>query len=74
MLRVCASSTFTRHKELLPMLSKDGMHPLSRKGVNFSSDAKMAGPVAFYDGQQTGHLSKQGLVAHGTRCGVQSDS
>jgi hypothetical protein len=25
------------------MLSKDGMHPLNRKGVNFSSDAKMGG-------------------------------
>ena len=56
------------------MLSKDGLHSLNRKGVNFSSDAKMGGPVAFYEGQQTGHLSKQGLVGHRAKCGVHSDS
>jgi hypothetical protein len=34
----------------------------------------MRGPVASYDGQQTSHLSKQGLVAHRTKCGVHSSS
>jgi hypothetical protein len=46
------------------MLSKDGMHLLDRKRVNFPSDAKMRGPVALNEGQQTGHLGKQGLVGH----------
>ena len=50
-----------RHQELLPMLSKDGMHLLNCKGVNFPSGAKMGAPVALDEGQQTSHLTKAGL-------------
>ena len=47
--------------ELLTMLGEDGTHLLNGERVDFVASAQMGGPIAFNDGQQTGHL---GFVGH----------
>jgi uncharacterized membrane protein len=50
--------------EPLTMLGKDGTHPLNRERVDVAASAQMGGPIAFNDGQQTGHLGEHGFVGH----------